>query len=55
MQEGSATSAGNRIGFGQPAMDLALQRLRHMLKDRLFVRTPDGMVPTRAPSSWPRR
>jgi DNA-binding transcriptional LysR family regulator len=27
-------------------MSHALARLRHMLKDELFVRTPDGMVPT---------
>jgi DNA-binding transcriptional LysR family regulator len=35
-----------RIGLSQPAMSHALNRLRHMLKDELFVRTPDGMVPT---------
>src|SRR6202790_2828804 len=46
MQERSVTRAGSRIGLSQPAMSHALNRLRHMLKDDLFVRTPDGMVPT---------
>jgi DNA-binding transcriptional LysR family regulator len=46
MQERSVTRAGNRIGLSQPAMSHALNRLRHMLKDELFVRTPEGMVPT---------
>src|SRR5277367_2324157 len=46
MQERSVTKAGSRIGLSQPAMSHALTRLRHMLKDDLFVRTPDGMVPT---------
>src|SRR5271170_3883676 len=46
MQERSVTRAGSRIGLSQPAMSHALTRLRHMLKDDLFVRTPDGMVPT---------
>lgn len=46
MQERSVTRAGGRIGLSQPAMSHALSRLRHMLKDELFVRTPQGMVPT---------
>ena len=46
MQDRSVTRAGSRIGLSQPAMSHALNRLRHMLKDDLFVRTPDGMVPT---------
>jgi DNA-binding transcriptional LysR family regulator len=46
MQERSVTRAGSRIGLSQPAMSHALNRLRHMLKDQLFVRTPTGMVPT---------
>jgi DNA-binding transcriptional LysR family regulator len=46
MQERSVTRAGSRIGLSQPAMSHALNRLRHMLKDELFVRTPAGMVPT---------
>src|SRR5258708_1978359 len=46
MQERSVTGAGRRIGLSQPAMSHALNRLRHTLKDELFVRTPEGMVPT---------
>jgi DNA-binding transcriptional LysR family regulator len=46
MQERSVTRAGQRIGLSQPAMSHALNRLRYMLKDDLFVRTPEGMVPT---------
>ncbi len=46
MQERSVTRAGSRIGLSQPAMSHALNRLRYMLKDELFVRTPAGMVPT---------
>src|SRR3954467_13070429 len=46
MQERSVTRAGQRIGLSQPAMSHALGRLRHMLKDELFIRTPDGMGPT---------
>src|SRR6266568_8506328 len=46
MQERSVTGAGRRIGLSQPAMSHALNRLRHMLKDELFIRTPRGMVPT---------
>src|SRR6266852_80604 len=46
MQERSVTRAGSRIGLSQPAMSHALNRLRHLLKDQLFLRTPEGMVPT---------
>ena len=45
-RERSVTRAGNRLGLSQPAMSHALNRLRHLTKDRLFVRTPDGMLPT---------
>ena len=46
MQERNVTRAGDRIGLSQPAVSHALGRLRHMLKDELFIRTPKGMVPT---------
>jgi DNA-binding transcriptional LysR family regulator len=46
MQERSVTRAGDRLGLSQPAVSHALGRLRHMLKDELFVRAPEGMVPT---------
>src|SRR5882672_9122969 len=46
MMERSVTRAGQRLGLSQPAISHALTRLRHMLKDELFVRSPNGMVPT---------
>jgi DNA-binding transcriptional LysR family regulator len=46
MQDRSVTRAGSRIGLSQPAMSHALNRLRYMLKDELFIRTPEGMAPT---------
>lgn len=46
MRERSVTRAGRLIGLSQPAMSHALNRLRHMLRDDLFVRTPEGMTPT---------
>src|SRR5579863_10059445 len=46
MQERSLTRAGRRLGLSQPATSHALARLRTMLGDELFVRTPEGMQPT---------
>jgi DNA-binding transcriptional LysR family regulator len=46
MQERNVTRAGQRLGLSQPAMSHALTRLRYMLKDDLFVRSPKGMLPT---------
>ncbi len=46
MQERSVTRAGKRLGMSQPALSHALNRLRHLLKDQLFIRTPKGMLPT---------
>lgn len=46
MRDRSVTRAGLRLGLSQPAMSHALIRLRHMLKDELFIRSPNGMVPT---------
>lgn len=46
MQERNLTRAGRRLGLSQPATSHALARLRIMLEDELFVRTPDGMQPT---------
>src|SRR6266581_2687669 len=46
MQERSVTRAGRRLGMSQPALSHALNRLRYLLKDQLFLRTPTGMVPT---------
>src|SRR5882757_1356747 len=46
MRERSVTRAGQRLSLSQPAMSHALTRLRHALKDQLFVRSPNGMIPT---------
>src|SRR5438445_13821924 len=46
MQERSVTRAGKRLGMSQPALSHALNRLRYLLKDQLFIRTPHGMPPT---------
>ena len=45
--ERSVTRAAVRHGVTQPAMSNALRRLRELFEDPLFVRTPDGMMPTR--------
>jgi DNA-binding transcriptional LysR family regulator len=47
MAERHVTRAGERIGLSQPAVSAALNRLRHLLKDELFIRRADGMQPTR--------
>ncbi|WP_081611487.1 LysR family transcriptional regulator [Kordiimonas gwangyangensis] len=46
MDERNATRAGRKIGMSQPAVSNALNRLRYLMKDDLFVRGPDGMRPT---------
>lgn len=46
MQERNVTRAASRVAMSQPALSHALARLRHMLKDELFIRSPRGMIPT---------
>jgi DNA-binding transcriptional LysR family regulator len=46
MQERNLTRSGRRIGLSQPATSHALARLRQILHDELFIRTPEGMEPT---------
>lgn len=45
-EERNLTRAGRRLGLSQPATSHALGRLRGMLRDELFIRTPEGMMPT---------
>ena len=45
-EERSVTRAGQRLGVTQSAVSHALHRLRELLGDELFSRTPDGMMPT---------
>ena len=42
----SVTRAGDRLGLSQSAVSNALKRTRQRFNDPLFVRTPEGMVPT---------
>ena len=46
IEERSVTRAGDRLGLSQSAISHALNRLRYVLNDELFVRVPDGMRPT---------
>jgi DNA-binding transcriptional LysR family regulator len=46
MRERSVTRAGEQIGLSQPAVSQALNRLRAMLDDQLFVRRATVMAPT---------
>ncbi len=43
---GSVTRAAEWLAIGQPAVSMALARLRQVVGDPLFVRGPAGMVPT---------
>jgi len=45
-RERSVTRAGDRIGLSQPAVSAALNRLRHIFNDQLFVRHGNEMTPT---------
>lgn len=46
MEERSVSRAADRLSLSQPATSHALGRLRALLDDTLFVRTPSGMEPT---------
>ena len=46
MGERNVTRAASQVGLTQPAASHALNRLRTLFNDPLFVRTPKGMVPT---------
>lgn len=44
---GSVTEAGRHLALSQPATSNALARLRSIFEDELFVRSPNGLHPTR--------
>ena len=44
--ERNVTRASKKIGITQPAMSNALNRLRYLVNDELFIRGPKGMRPT---------
>jgi len=46
LEERNVTRTGARLGLTQSAVSHALNRLRYMLGDELFVRGPAGMQPT---------
>src|SRR4051812_28160958 len=46
LEERSVTRTGARLGLTQSAVSHALNRLRYVLNDELFLRGPDGMQPT---------
>ena len=46
LEERGLTRAGQRLGLSQPAVSYSLGRLRALFDDPLFIRTPDGMLPT---------
>lgn len=46
LEERSVTRAARRLGRSQPAVSRALQRLRDLLDDPLFVREGSGLEPT---------
>jgi DNA-binding transcriptional LysR family regulator len=46
MEERNVTRAAERLGMTQPALSNALNRLRGMLRDPLFIRERYGMQPT---------
>ena len=43
---GNTSRAAERLGMSQPAVSSALGRLRDLIGDQLFVRTPRGVKPT---------
>jgi LysR family transcriptional activator of mexEF-oprN operon len=45
-RERSVTKAGRRLGLSQPATSAVLAKLRVLLGDPLFVKTPRGLEPT---------
>lgn len=52
-EERSVTRAALRLGVTQPTLSHSLAKLREALDDRLFVRSPGGMLPTPRASEDP--
>lgn len=46
MTEKNVTKAGEKLGLSQPATSNALNRLRNLIKDELFIRSATGLRPT---------
>ncbi len=46
METHRLTRVAEQLGMSQPAVSAALQRLRHVFQDELFIRSHHGMYPT---------
>lgn len=46
IKDGKVSTAATALGLSQPAVSNALNRLRRLFDDELFVRTARGMAPT---------
>src|SRR5690606_24100008 len=46
IEERHVSNAAHRVGINQPAMSLALKRLREILNDPIVVKTDNGYVAT---------
>lgn len=46
LEDANLSAVARRLGLSQPAVSNALRRLRTTFGDELFVRTPQGMLPT---------
>ena len=44
--EQNVSRAAQHLGMSQPAVSMALRKLRSVFNDQLFVRTPSGITPT---------
>jgi DNA-binding transcriptional LysR family regulator len=54
MTERNVTRASRGLNMTQPAVSNAINRLRHVLEDDLFVKSGNGIMPTaKAESIWP--
>ena len=54
MQERNVSRAAERLSMTQPAVSNALNRLRDLLRDEVFIRVPGGVRPTqKAMDLWP--
>lgn len=52
--ERNVTRAARRLNMTQPAVSNALNRLRDVMKDELFIKRPGGVLPTaKAEAMWP--
>lgn len=45
-EEGSISRASEKLAVSQPALSASLKQLREFCNDEMFVRTPNGVIPT---------